>query len=1001
MSNLQNLLDQLREWSGEQPENAGRVATILMGLFAPAANLKTADVPAHPAATRDWLVRTITAFAHDGRWPDPPVVSIQADRLVRFLPLVLTHTEPADWPTSPSLRRFRAALAHSKTSEGTTQAFLDDPHFRKFLGQFGGFSVAAPDWGKYRAQYTVRGTWRWPLAVVVDDHLLAHPQVRRARKAFDTLGLVRLVAHGDNTRGAIRLAGGASGAVLRSLEWHDKEAYAYVLGTGRLEKTGDLQRITNKAASGGAAMLDWPDAAVPRELVKAMVRLHREAGGYETFDAWLRHAREGNPAVLYAHQDALALTAPEHAARVLGDAMSVQYDRAIDMHQELPSLGILAGRQQLVDVRERLRASWMPPQLPATAQWLRDIGTLTGALRAADALGPMPETRVGESLPQGHTGAGGGYSERANRVAIPGIEYIGGIGGIGGSGDIAVAPQYPRARQVRTQASLTSNGEPLSRLRAGSANVLRVQLASESLLDVVADTPFSVEDLPSDDESLELDLTLLPLAGVAPELRGIALRQPCRFSKQLGASPVCEFALAPAPGAAEYRARLLVRYENRVLQSLMVRIPGQQAPDAASFHMEVENLVRTDLSQVAAGRPYDLSIVANHDETAQSGMVMMTKTRVEFREPKSFPKKLQAVSEQLKMLNASAGVSASAKLRHAQLTHSLNELANLGYDMRDALCGGNPDLESLTMDSLDPMAPTRIQVVEAVPEAFLPVEIFYDGPAPVPNAALCAKVGLDTYPAGTCAGCADRKRADLICPSRFWGLSKVIERRPFVKNAVSSGEDHAVSLPGPHRARVPDLQDIVYGVSGRFTRREGTAIKTSLKKLGARVHATGGWEAWRRAVAAHGPQMLVAIGHLQPGHAAVDMLEIGNDHLRCTNVCAEHIRKHPDDIPIVLLLGCGTLYTEDQLGSFVRHFSRHGAGLVVATIASMFTAQAHLCVDSIAQAFDRARTAGWDERQAGHHTAGFAVLRAKQALMTAGSGLALALTGAGDGEWEF
>lgn len=645
----------------------------------------------------------------------------------------------------------------------------------------------------------------------------------RARKVFDALGLVHLVAHGEHTGGAIRLAGGTSGAVLRALGPHEKEAYGYVLGTGRLEKTGDLKKITNRASSGGAAMLDWPDAAVPRELVKALIRLHRKAGGDETFDAWLRHAREGEPAILYAHQDALALTAPEHAARLLGDWMSVQYDRAIGVDQELPAFGIPPGRQQLVDLRDRLRASWMPSQVPATAQWLREIGALTGALRAAEALRPMFGTHAGASAPQRYGGDDGVYTESANRAAIPDIEYIGGIGGIGA---VDLAPRYPRARQVRAQASLTSNGEPVRRLGAGTANVLHVQLASASLLDVVADTPFSVEDLPSEGESLELDLTLLPLAGVVPEQRGIALRQRCRFSKQLGEAPVCDFALAPAPDAAEYRA-------------------------------------------------------------------------------------------------------------------------------------------------------------------------------PLPGAAICAKVGLDAYPAGTCGGCADRQRADLICPSRFWGLSKVIERRPFVRNAVSSGEDYAVSLPGPHRPRVPDLRDIVYGVSARFTRKEGTAIKTSLKKLAPRVHTTGGWGAWRHAVAAHGPQMLVAVGHLQPGHAAVDMLEIGDDLLRCTNVCAEHIRKHPDDIPIVLLLGCGTLYTEDQLGSFVRHFSRHGAGLVVATIASMFTAQAHACVDAIAQAFDRARGAGWEERQAGHHTAGFAVLRAKQALMTVGSGLALALTGAGDGEWEF
>jgi hypothetical protein len=149
------------------------------------------------------------------------------------------------------------------------------------------------------------------------------------------------------------------------------------------------------------------------------------------------------------------------------------------------------------------------------------------------------------------------------------------------------------------------------------------------------------------------------------------------------------------------------------------------------------------------------------------------------------------------------------------------------------------------------------------------------------------------------------------------------------------------------------------------------------------------------------PGMLVAIGHMVQAQNVIDALEIGDELLPSTSVTESHVRSCAHDVPVVLLLGCGTMYDDQALGNFVSQFSYYGAGLIVATIASILTMQADLCVESIARAFEDARMMDKAGRERGDSTAGFAVLRAKQILMTTGSGLALTLTGAGDSEWQF
>ena len=88
---------------------------------------------------------------------------------------------------------------------------------------------------------------------------------------------------------------------------------------------------------------------------------------------------------------------------------------------------------------------------------------------------------------------------------------------------------------------------------------------------------------------------------------------------------------------------------------------------------------------------------------------------------------------------------------------------------------GKPLVESLAGRPLD-----RLQVLVDERSDFFPLELVYDLPAPAKDATLCAgwKTALRT---GTCDKQHDATDGQLhpktFCPSGFWGLSKVIERR--------------------------------------------------------------------------------------------------------------------------------------------------------------------------------------------------------------------------------
>lgn len=1014
MLQIHALLDQLREWSESDPDSVSRVSSMLLGVLIPDISLPMKDAPAHPDDMRAWLTTIISSRATAAiSRSDAPVVPIRFDNLARVLPLVLRNTEPSDWPDLPAkVGMTRGVISYSKDDEGMAQAMLEDSLVQQNLRALGGVSIEASGWSKKRMKIAFQEHWRWPLSIVVDDVWLTNRRMQRLGRVLDHLGFARFVPYSNSQPGAIRLIDGNADEVLRALGSSDKDHYAYILGTGALNKVRDLKRITNKVRSVGAAMLGWEQSEVPRRLAAMLTRIRRSTSGSDTLDVWLNATQETRVGLFYAFPDALAMTAPKEAGNLLCDSVFRHIHDTDGADSRLVEALSIDPSNPLSIFLSDILVRVMPETREKAGVWLRQVGELTQAATAAGLLStPRALDLVGGSdrdidvyvLPENATSL---------KIASPKaldyfVERIGAID-IGSSADSSALDldsgpttlQAPRMREVSAQATLMCDGRPMSRLNPAKAHVLQVQLASADLQEIRADSPFPIDRLPSEDSSVPLTLFLVPLTGVQPQHRGVAQRVDCLFQKAAAKSEVCLFSLIAAPDAIEYKARLLILHANRVLQSLMLEIPGASAHENAVMQLVAENVVRADFSHLAKERIYDLAIVSNHDAAAQNGFMMLTKDKVEFREPKSFARKLAAVSAQLKSLNETAG-NGTAKGRHAQLTYSLNELANLGNDMRELLCGGNRDLEALTADHGNPSNPVRIQVVEAVADAFLPVEIFYDGPAPLPEAPLCAKAASPDYPMRTCGGCADRQRDDLICPSRFWGLSKVIERRPYVADAISSGADFAVSVSQLRYAKVPAFRSIVYGLSAKFKKREQLGIAASLKKLSRQVLPAGSWAAWKTAVAKHGPEMLVAIGHVEQRLNAIDALEIGDEHLRSTNVTSSHIRKSDGAVPVVVLLGCGTLYAENELGNFVRHFSRHGAGLIVATIASMLTVEAQLCVDAITQAFDEARASGVEGDSDGHNTVGFAVLRAKQTLLAAGSGLGLALTGAGDSEWEF
>jgi hypothetical protein len=281
------------------------------------------------------------------------------------------------------------------------------------------------------------------------------------------------------------------------------------------------------------------------------------------------------------------------------------------------------------------------------------------------------------------------------------------------------------------------------------------------------------------------------------------------------------------------------------------------------------------------------------------------------------------------------------------------------------------------------LAPANtIQLTDADPSRPLPIELVYDGPGPALDAKPCA--GWDEALAtGTCSTCQPGEPDEnVICPVRFWGLSKVIERQSGHVNEVST--------------EVKPLSGALFAASANVRVEDVDATTDSLKAACAVAPVTATtWTEVKDAVRTHKPSLIVLMPHQAfDQDNMIDLLEIGADNaLPAGQVTAEHVKAADASSPLVLLLGCKTADASVSYLNFVAEFREKGAALVVGTTATVLGRD----VTPIAQRIvaELARVAQSDDKP---QTVGSLLLNARRQMIAKQNAAAFALVAFGDAD---
>ena len=295
---------------------------------------------------------------------------------------------------------------------------------------------------------------------------------------------------------------------------------------------------------------------------------------------------------------------------------------------------------------------------------------------------------------------------------------------------------------------------------------------------------------------------------------------------------------------------------------------------------------------------------------------------------------------------------------------------------------------------------SRLQLVQADPDAFIPIEFAYGLPPPANGAGLCKnwKGALAGKP---CTAEHHRTNAlhhlEVVCPSGFWSISKVIERQILkdLTNEEMRMTDFGVRAePSAERPSLPPIGSALFAWSDILDNIVPGTSAGILKSLSeaTREHATAAktWLEWAEAIDKHQPGLLVLLSH-----TVDDALEIGPESsaekATLAQINSKFVKKAAQDAPIVFLLGCTTGVADDKLVSFVGRFRDQGAALVVGTITPVLGERSAAVVEAV--------VAKLAQKRAQPVRFGELMRDARRDLLSRGELTALCATSFGDASW--
>jgi hypothetical protein len=408
-----------------------------------------------------------------------------------------------------------------------------------------------------------------------------------------------------------------------------------------------------------------------------------------------------------------------------------------------------------------------------------------------------------------------------------------------------------------------------------------------------------------------------------------------------GKSSTCSFHFSPQR-LGEFRARISILHEGRVLQTAIVATTVGKAPrvrrspgESPALRPAVEMVVRHDMASLGDRRRFDASLILNHDGAGSAAMTAASKEGAYVSSLDDLQAQLASISTLLVEL------ATKSKIHTKGLTTKENA-AWLGRLAAE----GNFLHRKLVRDYIksSPAAAALekaeyLQIVSARPDSVVPLEFVYEYPPPKKGAPVCENAAQALKDGKCPASCVPKKSpADRVCPMGFWGLSRVIERHV---------HDPRLGVPALIRGAEPTAERNALALRGASLLAVSEQVKTpEQKKLAARIKEHWGngvsivesWEKWPEMVAESKPALFVVLPHTK-GKGAEIALEIHGDTLESRFIERSYVYPEGSTAgpPIVMLLGCDTSNTADKdaYTSHIAVFRQAGSAVVVATTAAL------------------------------------------------------------------
>ena len=505
---------------------------------------------------------------------------------------------------------------------------------------------------------------------------------------------------------------------------------------------------------------------------------------------------------------------------------------------------------------------------------------------------------------------------------------------------------------------------------------------------------FPLASLPQEQDEWELRIVLsVAQSPDAPQLSRVIL-------PRFGNSTEAEFFLFVPDGWTRVDARITVLHENRVIQTATINASVTGAAEETGKMLlipEPEVVARASFDNLGLRQRFRTALVLNHSNDGVAGVMGVSDDKVARFTPG--PSMLNELSNIDSLLDdvARNPIDFMGDLKAKPVVDLLRKLARHGSLLYDHIVkdGG---LDDIGLDDDGPL-----QVISAVADARLPIELVYSRKAPKTTARLCPRAAASLRKGKCDAACSKPGvEANFVCPLAFWGVQRVIERHahnPKLAKVLAGSAFAVLSEPTESRnsldlrkgGLVAGSQRVEKAVAGGL----GEICELIGKFTGSTLQPVSTWSKWAASVRKSGPPLLVLIVHTEesPEDETIPRMEIGKAQwLPSADINEEHVVKKDSPPPLVLLLGCETGVPEKQFADFVNRIRNCGAAIIVATGAKIHSVHAvpvaREFVDRIQKVDDADATFG-------------EIMRAvRREMLADGMPMVLTLTAFGDADWR-